>query len=132
MMMMMSCLQDEVDSAMPVIQTIRSKIKLMQLMRTFRQMVGSQYSRYKSASRGPCSVGMIMTMLEWEGEAPKGFPDDFISLADHQDHRSFSLLLHPPSRPSIIRTHRPTSQHTLSLLIGESETAVKMPRFTAL
>ena len=91
----------------------------MQLMRTFRQMVGSEYSRYKSASRGLCSVGMIMTMLEWEREAPKGFPDDFISLADHQDQRSFSLLVHPPSRPS-------------SLPIGESETAVKMPRFTAL
>ena len=90
----------------------------MQLMRTFRQMVGSEYSRYKSVSRGPCSVGMIMTMLEWEREAPKGFPDDFISLADHQDQRSFSLV-QPPSRPS-------------SLPIGESETAVKMPRSTAL
>ena len=113
-----------------MIQTIRLNDKLMQLMRTFRQMVGPEDSRYKSASRGPCSVGMIMTMLEWEREAPKGFPDDFISLADRRDHRSFSLLLHPPSRPSLPGQTKPNT--VLSLLMSESETAVKMPRFTAL
>ena len=62
---------------------------------------------------------------------PKGFPDDFISLADHQDRRKLFLLLHPPLRPSsLLPTDRPT--YFTSLLVGQSETAVEMPRFTAL
>ena len=75
-----------------------------------------------------------MTMLEWESlRLQKAFPDDFISLADQSrsaESLPTSTSTSPPSScPSL--TNRPVSRLP-PLLIGESETAVKMPRFTAL
>ena len=59
----------------------------------------------------------------------KVFPDDFISLADHQDRRNLFLLTStsPPSS-----TSRPTNKLPPPLIGRSIETAVKIPRLTAL